>query len=103
VCRAGSGRSSSTTAHRLRTRPSGRTTTWISTDLYFGPQAPAGKEHNWIETIPGKGWFPILRLYSPLQPFFDKSWRPSEIEPHNLGSNGHQPETGRRTRWPGQL
>ena len=28
-----------------------------STDLYFGPQAPAGKEHNWIQTIPGKGWF----------------------------------------------
>ena len=51
-----------------------------STDLYFGPQAPAGKEHNWIQTIPGKGWFMILRLYSPLQPFFDKSWRPSEIE-----------------------
>ena len=48
--------------------------------MYFGPQAPAGKEHNWLQTIPGKGWFPILRLYSPLQPFFDKSWRPSEIE-----------------------
>jgi hypothetical protein len=27
-----------------------------------------------------KGWFTILRLYSPLEPFFDKSWRPSEIE-----------------------
>ena len=54
-----------------------------STDLYFGPEAPAGNEHNWVQTVPGKGWFPILRLYSPLQPFFDKSWRPSEIEPHN--------------------
>ncbi len=52
-----------------------------STDIYFGPEVPEGKEHNWIQTIPGKGWFPILRLYSPLQPFFDKSWRPSEIEP----------------------
>ena len=29
--------------------------------------------------MPGKGWFTILRLYSPLEPFFDKSWRPSEI------------------------
>jgi hypothetical protein len=38
-------------------------------------------EGNWIQTIPGKGWFPILRLYSPLEPFFDKSWRPSEIVP----------------------
>jgi hypothetical protein len=30
--------------------------------------------------VPGKGWWIILRLYNPLQPFFDKSWRPSEIE-----------------------
>ena len=52
-----------------------------STDIYFGPEAPAGKEHNWIQTVPGKGWFAILRLYNPLQPFFDKTWRPSEIEP----------------------
>jgi len=33
------------------------------------------------ETIPGKGWFTILRLYGPLEPFFTKAWRPSEIEP----------------------
>jgi hypothetical protein len=38
------------------------------------------KRGNWIQTMPGKGWFRILRLYSPLEPFFDKSWRPSEIE-----------------------
>ena len=66
-----------------------------STDLYFGPQAPAGKEPNWIQTVPGKGWFGILRLYSPLQPFFDKSWRPSEIEAYSTGSNGHDPHTRR--------
>ena len=66
-----------------------------STDIHFGPQAPAGKENNWLQTIPGKGWFAILRLYSPLQPFFDKSWRPSEIEPLTPGSNGHDPHTGR--------
>ena len=52
-----------------------------STDIYFGPTAPEGKENNWIHTVPGKGWWIILRLYNPLQPFFDKSWRPSEIEP----------------------
>lgn len=27
-----------------------------------------------------RGWFVVLRLYSPLRPFFDKSWRPGEIE-----------------------
>jgi hypothetical protein len=32
-------------------------------------------------TMPDKGWFLILRLYSPLEPFFAKTWRPSEIEP----------------------
>ena len=36
---------------------------------------------NWIQTTPGKGFFPVLRLYSPLQPFFDKSWRVGEVEP----------------------
>ena len=52
-----------------------------STDIYFSPQLPAGvKEGNWIQTMPGKGWNTILRLYSPLQPFFDKSWRIGEIE-----------------------
>ena len=38
------------------------------------------KRGNWIQTMPGKGWFTLLRLYSPLEPFFTKEWRPSEIE-----------------------
>jgi len=52
-----------------------------SIDLYFGPRPPAGKEANWIQTIPGKGWFSLLRLYSPTEAWFDKTWRPGEIEP----------------------
>jgi len=51
-----------------------------SVDVYFGPQAPAGKESNWVQTVPGKGWNVIFRLYGPLEPFFDKTWRPGEIE-----------------------
>jgi hypothetical protein len=51
-----------------------------SIDLYFGPETPVGKENNWIQTVQGKGWFTILRIYSPLEPWFDKSWRPGEIE-----------------------
>lgn len=51
-----------------------------SVDVYFGPKAPAGKEKNWVQTVPGKGWNTILRLYSPLDPWFDKTWRPGEIE-----------------------
>lgn len=52
-----------------------------STTIYFGPTKPAGaKDGNWIQTMPGKGWFVLLRLYSPLESFFTKEWRPSEIE-----------------------
>lgn len=51
-----------------------------SYDLYFGPKAPAGKENNWVQTVPGRGWFAILRLYGPLQPWFDKTWQPGEFE-----------------------
>lgn len=51
-----------------------------SVDIFFGPKAPAGYENNWVQTIPGKGWFAILRLYGPLESWFDKSWRPGEIE-----------------------
>lgn len=51
-----------------------------SVDVYFGPKAPTGKEKNWVQTVPGKGWNTILRLYGPLAPWFDKTWRPGEIE-----------------------
>jgi hypothetical protein len=51
-----------------------------SVDVWFGPEPPSGREANWIQTAPGKGWFTILRLYGPLEPWFDKSWQPGEIE-----------------------
>jgi hypothetical protein len=52
-----------------------------STTVYFGPRAPAGREPNWVQTVPSKAWFTILRLYGPLQPWFDQTWRPAEIQP----------------------
>src|SRR6476646_265383 len=52
-----------------------------STTIYFGPSKPAdAKEGTWIQTMPGKGWFVLLRLYSPKESFFTKKWRLSEIE-----------------------
>ena len=52
-----------------------------STTIYFAPTQPQGVVRgNWIQTMPGKGWFTILRLYGPLESFFTKQWRPSEIE-----------------------
>jgi len=52
-----------------------------SVDIWFGPVPPAGKEANWIQTVPGKGWWLMLRIYGPLEPWFDKTWKPGEIEP----------------------
>ena len=51
-----------------------------SYELWFGPKAPTGKEDSFMRTAPGKGWFAILRLYGPTKPWFDKSWRPGEVE-----------------------
>jgi hypothetical protein len=52
-----------------------------STVVYFSPTQPDDVgPGNWIQTDPERGWFVILRLYSPLQPFFDKTWRAGEIE-----------------------
>ncbi|WP_172979802.1 DUF1254 domain-containing protein [Agromyces agglutinans] len=52
-----------------------------SYDLYFGPTPPEGKESNWVETIPGKAWFQLFRIYGPLEAWFDQTWRLNEFEP----------------------
>ncbi len=51
-----------------------------SYDVYFAPKAPEGKAGNWLQTVPGKSWFTILRMYGPLEPWINKTWRPGEIE-----------------------
>ncbi len=51
-----------------------------SYDVYFAPKAPSLREGNWLQTIPGKSWFAILRMYGPLEPWINKTWRPGEIE-----------------------
>jgi len=56
--------------------PDGSTTLWRS------PRQPGSVPRgNWIQTTPGRNWFTILRLYSPLPAFFDRSWQPTEIQP----------------------
>lgn len=51
-----------------------------SVDVYFAPEPPDGMEQNWIQTIPGEGWFVLLRLYGPEQAILDKTWKPNDIE-----------------------
>ena len=48
--------------------------------IWFGPKAPKGHEDNWVQTISGKGFLVLLRFYGPLQPWFDKSWKPGDFE-----------------------
>lgn len=51
-----------------------------SYDVYFGPVAPKRQKNNWIQTDPNKGWNTILRLYGPLESFYDKTWIPGDPE-----------------------
>lgn len=51
-----------------------------SISIHFGPEAPAGREQNWIPTVAGKAWFPYFRLYSPKPAFLDKSWLLPDIQ-----------------------
>jgi len=50
-----------------------------SVTVWFAPEAPEGKENNWIKTIPGEGWFILIRLYGPLEPYFEQTWKPHDI------------------------
>ena len=51
-----------------------------SIDAWFGPKPDIEKKGNWVKTIPGKQWYLILRLYYPLESWYNKSWHPGEIE-----------------------
>jgi hypothetical protein len=54
-----------------------------SVNLYVGPSPPRGYEANWVKTNPGKGFFVYLRWYGPTEAFFDKSWKPGDLEKVN--------------------
>jgi hypothetical protein len=51
-----------------------------SLDFYFGPEAPEGQQSNWIETVPGRGFYPMFRFYSPTEPLFDGTWTLPDVE-----------------------
>jgi hypothetical protein len=53
-----------------------------STDIYFSSTSP-GDGKNWLRSMPGEGFFVILRIYGPTQAFFDKTWVPSDMEKLN--------------------
>ena len=51
-----------------------------STAIYLGPEATEGQQGNWLATVPGKGYFVILRLYGPTEAAINKTWIPGDIE-----------------------
>jgi len=59
-----------------------------SVDVYFGPRPPKGLENNWVQTIPGKGWFMILRLYGPAR----------TVVPQDLATGGDRASAVTRQR-----
>jgi hypothetical protein len=51
-----------------------------TTDLYFGPTPPAGKQIRWVQTVPKRGWFAYIRIYGPEKSAFDGTWKPGDFE-----------------------
>src|SRR5262245_10208405 len=51
-----------------------------STDVYFGPKAPAGKEANWVPTDPQRRFELLFRLYGPKKALFEKTWTLPDLE-----------------------
>jgi hypothetical protein len=43
-----------------------------SVDVFVGPTPPPGKESNWVQSVPGRGWFPYIRMYGPGEDWFDE-------------------------------
>ncbi|MGB5655758.1 MAG: DUF1214 domain-containing protein, partial [Acidimicrobiia bacterium] len=51
-----------------------------SVDIYFGAEAPEGKEKNWVKTDPSMGFFVVFRFYGPLEGYIDKTWILNDFE-----------------------
>ncbi len=51
-----------------------------STNIFVGPEPPVGWEENWIKSVPGRGWFPYIRLYAPSAAWFDDSYTLPQVE-----------------------
>ena len=62
------------TSKSLKANADGSYTVW------FGPKPPKGHESNWVQTMPKKSYNVLLRLYGPLQLWFDKTWKPGDFE-----------------------
>jgi len=46
--------------------------------FHIGPERPADAK-NWLKTVPGRGYFSIIRWYGPAQAFFDRKYKPGDF------------------------
>ena len=51
-----------------------------SYSVWFGPAPPKGHEGNWVQTMPGKSYNILLRLYGTVEPWFNQTWQPGDLE-----------------------
>ncbi len=51
-----------------------------STDIYFGPAAPAGKQANWVPTDPKRRFELLFRFYGPKKELAEKTWKLPDLE-----------------------
>ncbi len=51
-----------------------------SVDISFGPSLPDGMaESNWIQTVDGRDFMVVIRLYGADLDFFDQKWKPDDV------------------------
>ncbi|MFI9786356.1 DUF1214 domain-containing protein [Kitasatospora sp. NPDC051984] len=50
-----------------------------SVTLRIGPERHPAGAPNWIRTVPGRGWFAVIRWYGPEQAFFDRRYKPGDF------------------------
>jgi hypothetical protein len=51
-----------------------------SVDLYFSPTKPDGvQEKNWIQTLKGRAFLAVIRLYGTGTEFYDQTWKPDDV------------------------
>jgi hypothetical protein len=51
----------------------------LTTDL-LQEWSSGDEEKNWVQTRLGKGYNIALHLYGPLEPWFNQTWRPGDVE-----------------------
>lgn len=49
-----------------------------SVTFHVGPNPPEGAK-NWLKTVPGRGWFSLIRWYGPNEEFFEHKYKPGDF------------------------